>query len=310
MDCLAQQTAVESTGIHDFIRHWKDDMSRKVFYWADVHSSYADSVNWYNQKLSGDSLGTIVKANITLSRTLTSANYSIAQISPAPRITYMVHFDDADVMITCGKHHYLIVEQQLNGRYKITSQSSLADDAWYLRKKQIASSTIEYRKKKYYILRTDSFAFRANNTVIYFLTDTLKFHEPQSMDVCYGIRQLAYTATGNIFVAMGNPVTGKISSMSEITREFNEPDFANAQLIYGGFPLLIARDTITPQFPAKSPWWTEPGINWTPCTPSNTYANFYLPYIYGSECRVVRIFVLLKRKGLRKYKIERELLSS
>lgn len=295
----AQQIAVRDNSITRFINDWKREISKDPFYCADVYRFYNENVKWYNSSLTRDSLCILLNKNIALMQSLAASEYTTNRIFSPPAMQYRVVFKEQYSAITAMKEHYMLIEETSTGAFSIIAHSSKADDAWIKRKTEIARDTINFKKKKYYVLYKDTSAFAFGNTPVYFLTDSLNFFEPQYIDACNALLTFGYSAMGRIFVAIGNPGTREIFRMKEITSELTQPRYENAKLIRGGFPCLVPGATIVPGDKRIETAWITPALHWQRIDSRYSELTLGAHYIYGDVCWFSQTTIMLDQKKKR-----------
>lgn len=288
----AQQAAKHS--IEAFVNNWRGTILRERFECPAITEFYGDTVNWYGKKYPHDSVCAMFGRNSNPG-ILARSEYTITALSGKTFATWQVDFAEENSVITAGKLHYLLIESPAPGQFRIIAQSSFADDAWASRKKEIANDTIVHKKKRYYVLRRDSAAFGDGKNLVYFLTDSLQFYEPVWMPVCVS-NELSYTATGSIFVAIGDRRTGKITAMRTITDELSQQNLESAELVFGGFPCFSLQDSVDADRKYLYSYWAVPRFAWTHVTNDQCSVKLTAIYNYGDACWFAETTLLLDRK--------------
>lgn len=298
--CFAAHATTDTSRVRAFIESWKDILEPDEIQCMHLETCYADTVRFYNESYPKSWMCVKLTESIPSDAVLLETGYRTEPVAGSNR-TWKVIFENAGNIYGTNKYHYMLVQEIENGKLVITAHSSLADDRWFARRKQIESDVISDQGKKYYVLDEDSTTFPGQR--LYFLTDTLAFTVPDYHGLCND-SLLSYRTSGNVFVAMSRTGSRQLSCIQNISKELNEETFEEAQLLYGGFPCFAARDSTTPAGEFTSQW-VVPKIQWMLVGNDTAHLRLRCDYNYGDAClrSYTSIHVLRRKKKIEVSKV-------
>lgn len=277
--CMVAHAAADTTHVRAFIDNWKRIVADD---WINCHyleSFYSDTLNFYNASCSKEEMCIRLTESFPSDAVLVEPGYKVEAAGTTG--TWKVMFENALNVYGTDKSHYIIVQEAADSALVIVKHSSLADDRWYARRKAIESNVVnDGNGKRYYVLNEDSITFPGRR--LYFLTDTLSFSVPFAYGACQDTF-LSYDAVATVFVAMSKKNSRITESICDISKELNAETFEEAQLIQGGFPCFIQKDSADASgMPVRR--WSVPEIRWKKTGKHTAVIRLRCNYSYGGGC--------------------------
>ncbi len=285
---------IRPTPIVNFVRNWQNQLAEEEFNKEQMAKYYAAQVSWYNTSVASDSALTIISSTYDMQQCIFWRDPTIVTLTDSSHATWQVFFDECNGVVSGMQQHYLLVESDASGTLHITAQSSLADDAWLIRKTEIANDTIVHENKRYYVLNRSYSGHPSSNHVIFFLTDSLKFDEANWIPVCTD--DFGFTASGNIFCALAILDPQTIIAFKDITLELNQSPLEEAELTFGGFLCLHTQDSLTIEGKHAGFHWRTPVLNVTYDRHHKTSVLLKTDYNYGDACWSAETTILFDSK--------------
>lgn len=276
--CLSAQADTDTMRVREFIDDWKQVIAEDEGSCAALLAFYSDSVNFYNRGRPKKYVCNSMTQHMMLASVLFEPGYKIESVAGSTN-TWKATFGNAPNMFGIDKFHYILVHEMYNGMLMITAHSSLADDLWQTQLNTIRSNTLFSRGKRYYVLSEDSTTFPGRR--LYFLSDTLTFDEPWFHRACAGT--FGYYARGNVFVAMSRTNSRTPDCIRDITQELNALTFQEAELMNGGLPCFISKDSVT-STGARVKYWGPAELQWTKTGDDTATIRLRCDYNYGDAC--------------------------
>lgn len=255
---------------------------------------YAPEFTFYGTSFPNDSLCAVVRGEFDLLEMLSTFRFEVEALrGRSESLLFRITFVSQSSMGALIDHYMMLAYAE--NTFHIISHSSVADDAWRVRKAEIAASRITGKdNQSYYILSADSTIFE--NRIVYFLTDTLDFYEPFGFDACSGIEFLGYSTNGRVSVASASKKSPRVlTGVHEITNELNAPTYLDHTIVRGGFACLVPADSTSPDGKSCTRW-VKPGLVRTLERGKTTYL-LITQYERGSYCQKMIVGVRVKRNG-------------